>query len=384
MGKLLGIKQFCEYVQTVKNALNLKVDKVTGKGLSTNDFTTTEKNKLAGIAAGAEVNVQANWNQANTSADDYIKNKPTIPTKTSDLTNDSGFITSSSTVFVKKTGDTMTGVLNINTASGNNLVQKFTNMEARVGQTAPSSNVYWDKSWVVDRNGRLVHFEEGAWRTDNSYSISYGLRRFNAAATSNWTNSYTLAIDNSGNSSVSVSHAAAWRSAIGAVNRAGDTLTANFTLSASDTTGRWIKVKNSGHEGSLYADTAGNLGVWSDTKGKWVVRCNASTGQVLLNGGWTQIAQVQGTNSATYTSSSYTELLLMIWNSTSYMGTTIIPLSAIGATQYEVYTGGWGNNATNSNRAGCALVSNAKLTGVMVRSNNYDVTASSYFRLYAR
>ncbi len=33
--------------------LNNKVDKVTGKGLSTNDYTTTEKNKLAGIASGA-------------------------------------------------------------------------------------------------------------------------------------------------------------------------------------------------------------------------------------------------------------------------------------------------------------------------------------------
>lgn len=36
-----------------QNALNLKVDKVTGKGLSTEDFTTTEKTKLAGISAEA-------------------------------------------------------------------------------------------------------------------------------------------------------------------------------------------------------------------------------------------------------------------------------------------------------------------------------------------
>ena len=57
-----------------------KVDKVSGKGLSTNDYTTTEKNKLAGIASGAEVNVQSDWNQTTTTADDYIKNKPTIPT----------------------------------------------------------------------------------------------------------------------------------------------------------------------------------------------------------------------------------------------------------------------------------------------------------------
>lgn len=34
-----------------------KVDKVTGKGLSTNDYTTTEKNKLAGIADGANKTV---------------------------------------------------------------------------------------------------------------------------------------------------------------------------------------------------------------------------------------------------------------------------------------------------------------------------------------
>lgn len=37
--------------------LNNKVDKVSGKQLSTNDYTTDEKNKLAGIAAGAQVNV---------------------------------------------------------------------------------------------------------------------------------------------------------------------------------------------------------------------------------------------------------------------------------------------------------------------------------------
>lgn len=34
-----------------------KVDKEEGKGLSENNYTTTEKNKLAGIAAGAQVNV---------------------------------------------------------------------------------------------------------------------------------------------------------------------------------------------------------------------------------------------------------------------------------------------------------------------------------------
>lgn len=44
-----------------------------------NNFTTTEKNKLSGIEAGAEVNVQSDWNQTDTTADDFIRNKPNIP-----------------------------------------------------------------------------------------------------------------------------------------------------------------------------------------------------------------------------------------------------------------------------------------------------------------
>ena len=70
--------------------LDDKVDKVNGKGLSTEDYTTAEKNKLSGIENGAEVNVQSDWNQSNTSADDFIKNKPSIYTKseTDTLLND--------------------------------------------------------------------------------------------------------------------------------------------------------------------------------------------------------------------------------------------------------------------------------------------------------
>lgn len=53
-----------------------KVDKVPGKGLSSNDFTDGDKNKLDGIEAGAQRNVQSDWNQTDPTKDDYIKNKP--------------------------------------------------------------------------------------------------------------------------------------------------------------------------------------------------------------------------------------------------------------------------------------------------------------------
>ena len=42
-------------------------------------FTATEQSKLSGIASGAEVNVQSDWNEADSNSDAYIKNKPTIP-----------------------------------------------------------------------------------------------------------------------------------------------------------------------------------------------------------------------------------------------------------------------------------------------------------------
>lgn len=52
-------------------------------------MSSTDKSKLDGIESGAEANVQSDWNQTTTTADNYIKNKPT---KLSDFTNDSGFI----------------------------------------------------------------------------------------------------------------------------------------------------------------------------------------------------------------------------------------------------------------------------------------------------
>lgn len=77
----------------INSLLDGKVDKVSGKGLSKNDFTDSYKTKLDGVESGAEVNVQPDWNESDNTKDDFIKNKPYIPTKTSDLTNDSGYIT---------------------------------------------------------------------------------------------------------------------------------------------------------------------------------------------------------------------------------------------------------------------------------------------------
>lgn len=48
------------FATTIATQMGNKVDKVEGKGLSTNDYTTTEKEKLAGVEAGANKTVVVN------------------------------------------------------------------------------------------------------------------------------------------------------------------------------------------------------------------------------------------------------------------------------------------------------------------------------------
>lgn len=62
--------------QNFTELYNTKVDKVLGKGLSSNNFTDAYKVKVNSIEAGAEVNVQSDWTQTDITADDFIKNKP--------------------------------------------------------------------------------------------------------------------------------------------------------------------------------------------------------------------------------------------------------------------------------------------------------------------
>lgn len=71
-------------------------------------MTPEQFNKLKNIAAGAEVNVQSDWAQNNTSSDDYIKNKPDLkPVATSGMFKDLYYKpTLSSTVGSIKLSDT--------------------------------------------------------------------------------------------------------------------------------------------------------------------------------------------------------------------------------------------------------------------------------------
>lgn len=98
-----------------------KVDKVEDKGLSTNDYTTPEKNKLAAIEAEANKYVLP---AATASALGGVKigsnitlaNGGTISITKANVTSALGV--DPTTTYVKKAGDTMTGILNIKNSEG--------------------------------------------------------------------------------------------------------------------------------------------------------------------------------------------------------------------------------------------------------------------------
>lgn len=136
--------------EKVKNALSGKVDKVDGKGLSTNDYTSEEKTKLSGIASGSQVNVlegiQKNGNTVN------ITNKIaniTVPTATSDLTNDSGFVTSS---------DVDTAI-----SAAMTTVMNYKGTKATVAELPSTGNVKGDV-WHVTATGGEYAWDGTGWQ----------------------------------------------------------------------------------------------------------------------------------------------------------------------------------------------------------------------------
>lgn len=65
-------------IASLNTTMATKEDKVAGKGLSTEDFTSALLAKLNSIATNAEVNVQSNWTEADTNSDAFIQNKPSV------------------------------------------------------------------------------------------------------------------------------------------------------------------------------------------------------------------------------------------------------------------------------------------------------------------
>ena len=103
-------------------ALDKKVDKVSGKGLSTNDFTSTYKTKLDGIASGATA-----VTESTVSGWGFTKNAGTITSVTKAAVEGvlTGNITTHTHSYLSLAGGTIEGDLTLHAASGNSPKLRF-------------------------------------------------------------------------------------------------------------------------------------------------------------------------------------------------------------------------------------------------------------------
>lgn len=165
-----------------------KVNKVEGKGLSTNDYTTPEKNKLTAIEAEANkyilpaatasalggVKIGSNITLADGGTISITKNNVT-----------SALGVDPTTTYVKKAGDTMTGALtNSSTISGSKLISTVATGTApiQVSSTTLCTNLNAD---MVDGYG-VLNFN------DNGISVKYSIPSANQSNSENWIKLCTL------------------------------------------------------------------------------------------------------------------------------------------------------------------------------------------------
>lgn len=192
-------------------------------------MSASDKTKLNGIASGAEVNVQSDWNQSDNTKDDFIKNKPTIPTvnnatltiqkngttvktftanassdvtanitvptKVSELTNDSGYTTNTGTVTSVATGAGLTG----GTIQGSGTIKAYMKSETKATYDSNTITNTQNKQYAVtpDKTGYLsVNVPwENTWRgiqnnltsdsTSDSLSAAQGKALANGSARDN-------------------------------------------------------------------------------------------------------------------------------------------------------------------------------------------------------
>ena len=139
---------------------------VSGKGLSTNDYTTAEKQKLSGIASGAQANVIESVKVNGTALTPNSKAVDvTVPTKVSQLTNDSGFqnATQVNATITEKGYQTQSQVQSlINSAVGNITSIKYEKVSSL--PTAGSNGVIY---LVSHSHGTQDIYDEYIWISDS-------------------------------------------------------------------------------------------------------------------------------------------------------------------------------------------------------------------------
>ena len=128
---------------------------------------------------------------------------------------------------VSKAGDTMTGNLGISNASPGTVL-KSTTMDVTASSYTQTNSTGFR---LQDKNGNNVGFATDLYLSNGSTGL--WLAGFKTINNSSVFNSLNLLVDKNGNRVVDVSDGAAWRTAINAVNKSGDTMSGILYIDAN-------------------------------------------------------------------------------------------------------------------------------------------------------
>lgn len=109
--------------EAASKASEIKSTQEADRAESEADRAKSEADRAKGYAELAYAGqIQTGWNQTDNTQKDYIKNKPTIPTKVSQLNNDLGYLTKDISEVISAPGASFTGDVSATTVNATSLV----------------------------------------------------------------------------------------------------------------------------------------------------------------------------------------------------------------------------------------------------------------------
>lgn len=158
--------------ENASKASEIKSTQEADRAESEADRAKSEADRAKGYAEQASTDqIQADWSQTDSTQKDYIKNKPTIPTKVSQLNNDLGYLTKDISEVISAPGASFTGDVSATTVNATSMV---VTKESYIGPT-----------WIRDAGFLFVETAPtkglgvSADMTDGTYGGIVGVRNVN-------------------------------------------------------------------------------------------------------------------------------------------------------------------------------------------------------------